>query len=154
MMVIKQQSAAVRCPRASQKPASRNQMILPSMPSNPVPISCSPVTSFLRTATLPKGKNENLPRTKQALAQGIPIIVIKATSPANHQVSPRIKPPKINHRIFPNVLIKLSLDCVSGSYSEQPVCQSTINLFGNIWHPFLLDYLAYTHPHESPLHPQ
>ena len=53
----------------------------------------------------PKGHIVNWPITRQDLPHGIPIIVIKAIRPINHQASPITRPPSTNHRIFPIVRI-------------------------------------------------
>jgi hypothetical protein len=44
---------------------------------------------------------DNTKPSKQALPQGMPMIVIKANMPKNHQARPMKKPPKMNQRKFP-----------------------------------------------------
>src|SRR5690554_5449193 len=109
MIVIKQSIAEATWPNASHKPAKMNQMILPSSPKPPVPMSFCCVSSFLLMASFPNGKNEKLPITKQALPQGIPTIVMNAIAPTNHHASPMMTPPKINHSKLPIALIVFSL---------------------------------------------
>ena len=48
-----------------------------------------------------KGKNEKLPITKQARPHGMPIMLIKARRPKNHQASPINTPPSKNQIILP-----------------------------------------------------
>ncbi|MNT94003.1 hypothetical protein D3C72_2355940 [compost metagenome] len=52
-------------------------------------------------ACLPNGKKVKVPITKQALPQGIPMIEIKASSPASHQARPITTPPRMNQRKLP-----------------------------------------------------
>lgn len=105
IIMIKQASAEMIWPIANQNPAKTNQIILPNKPRVPVPMSPDWFNTSLLTASLPKGKNENCPITKQALPQGIPMIVMKAISPTNHQASPIRTPPNKNQSIFPRNLI-------------------------------------------------
>src|ERR1700752_4938162 len=66
MMGTKQAMAEITCPIANQIPAKTNHTTLPIVPKAPVPISSVCVSSFRLIASLPKGKKENCPMTKNA----------------------------------------------------------------------------------------
>ncbi|MNG20186.1 hypothetical protein D3C84_1044180 [compost metagenome] len=109
MIVQKQRIADTTCPSASQTPANKNQMTLPSIPKPLLPTSTFRLSSLRLIASFPNGKNENWPITKHALPHGIPIMVKKHTAPMTHQARPMKIPPRMNQRKLPIERIAYSL---------------------------------------------
>ena len=90
---------------AIQMPASNSQIILPTVPKGPVPMSGWPVSTSRDTGIFPKGKKANSPITKQARPQGMPTMEIKQSTPKNHQVRPIQMPPSKNQITLPRQLM-------------------------------------------------
>lgn len=101
MMVIQKSKPVTTWPIASQIPIKTSQIIFPNKPNVPVPTSSLPDKCFLLTASFPKGQKVNLPITKHALPHGIPMMLIKQSTPASHQAKPMMRPPKTNQIILP-----------------------------------------------------
>jgi transcriptional regulator CtsR len=89
------QTAAAFLSNAIHQPKNTIQIRLAMKDIAPPPNSIS----FLN------GKNDMDANLKHCFPQGIPMIVMQQTSPANHQDSPLRNPPNMNQRILPNVLI-------------------------------------------------
>ncbi len=94
MMVMNRITAKMRWPSASHQPARISQMMLPMVPSGPVPMSSCPVCSARDTAFEPNGSSAYLAMLIAARAHGMPMMVIAITMPAIAQPAAIASPPK------------------------------------------------------------
>ena len=87
----------------------------PSAVSHPPKIAQRIFTNVLKplgfagTTTLPNGQMTNFENLKYCKPIGIKMIVIQRMSPIKKSMIDQNKPPKITHKILPNVFIKSSL---------------------------------------------
>lgn len=95
-MTVKHQPHPIRkLPTPIHHPKRRNQIIFTMKDTAPA----------LYLISFPKGKKDSMANLKHCIPSGNPIMVIHNNRPDNIYARPLRKPPKMNHRIFPNSLI-------------------------------------------------
>ena len=85
---------------ASHQPASTSQMMLPMVPSGPVPMSSRPEIWVLGTATCPNGRKVKSAMFMAARAHGMPMMVMAMITAASTQAKAIHRPPVTIHRTF------------------------------------------------------
>lgn len=124
MIVMHHRQPTIRFPSAISHPKNTIQIRFTRNENIPFPYT----TSF------PKGQNARVANLKHCKPTGIPIIVIHQMHPAKTHASPPSKPPNINQRIFPKVLIKSFLSQYLNSLpSTFFIIRSVRNLSKELW---------------------